>query len=72
MVLLEDIVRGLEDGELELDKAVDQYQSGMKLVAELQEHLAKMEKKIEALTADGSKPVDPDGDRGGHGQGSSA
>ena len=61
MAQLEEIVHGLEDGELELDKAVSQYQSGMKLVAELQEHLNKMEKKIEELTANGeTKDVDED------------
>ncbi|MEZ6196469.1 MAG: exodeoxyribonuclease VII small subunit [Planctomycetota bacterium] len=50
---LEEIVRSLEEGEVPLEEAVARYQAGVKLVKELRGQLSAMEKKIEALTADG-------------------
>lgn len=56
---LEEIVRGLEDGDVRLEDAVARFQSGTKLLKELRKHLDTMEKKVELLTAEGEeKPLD--------------
>ncbi|HGY92189.1 MAG TPA: exodeoxyribonuclease VII small subunit [Planctomycetes bacterium] len=50
---LEDIVESLENGELALEKAVDRYQKGVRLHAELQADLDRMEKRVRMLTEEG-------------------
>lgn len=51
---LEKIVSDLEGGELSLEDAVSHYQKGIKLHRDAQGMLNAMEKKIEAVAADGS------------------
>jgi exodeoxyribonuclease VII small subunit len=50
---LEEIVQGLEDGEVRLEDAVSRFQAGTKLLKDLRNHLETMEKKVELLTSDG-------------------
>ncbi len=52
---LEDIVESLENGELALEKAVDRYQKGVRLHAELQADLDRMEKRVRMLTEEGGE-----------------
>ena len=55
MADLEKIVSDLEEGELSLEEAVAHYQKGVKLHRDAQSMLNVMEKKIEAVTADGER-----------------
>lgn len=43
---LEEIIKQLEDNELPLDEAFKSYESGVKLVSELNKQLDKVEKQI--------------------------
>ncbi len=52
---LEGIVESLENGELALEKAVDRYQKGVRLHAELQADLDRMEKRVRMLTETGEE-----------------
>ncbi len=46
---LEEIVRGIEEGKIGLQEAIDQYEKGMKLVQSCREMLADAEIKIQKL-----------------------
>jgi len=48
---LEQIVAEMENGELPLDRLVERYEEGMKLVKLCDEKLAEAEQKIEVLTS---------------------
>ena len=77
---LENIVEGLEKGDLSLDEAVKKYEEGMKLTKICTEKLEEAERKVEVLVkSEGGKkekkPFDvskieeetPQGKRGGEG-----
>ncbi|MDD5260618.1 MAG: exodeoxyribonuclease VII small subunit [Methylacidiphilales bacterium] len=49
---LEEIVAQMESAELPLDKIIDKYEEGMKLLGFCEEKLEASEKKIELLTRD--------------------
>jgi len=63
---LEKIVGQLEEGELSLDDALKQFESGIKLAKRCEKALSKAEKKIAVLTknADGELEAEPFGDDG--------
>ncbi len=46
---LESIVRGLEEGELSLEKSLELFETGIKLARECQERLNQAERRIEVL-----------------------
>jgi exodeoxyribonuclease VII small subunit len=46
---LEDTLARLQQSDIEVDEAVKLYEQGLKLVAELEAHLATAENKIEQL-----------------------
>ena len=48
-VELEQIVRSLESGELELEDALKRYARGVELLANLRERLAHAEQKVQVL-----------------------
>ena len=52
---VEEIAETLEEGDLDLDDAVKSFEEARKLIAGLEEHLLKIEKRIELLTGDGDK-----------------
>lgn len=54
MKQLEDVVTGLEKGDLELEKAIEMFENGIKLSKECNKKLDDAEKKINIL-------VDKDG-----------
>ena len=47
---LEEIVAGLENGELNLDAALKKYEEGMKLISLCSKKLEAARKKVEVLT----------------------
>ena len=49
---LEDIVQGLEHGDLSLENSIKSFEEGVKLYKECQVYLNKAEKKIKVLTDD--------------------
>ena len=49
---LEEIVGQMESAELPLDKIIDKYEEGMKLLVFCEQKLEAAEKKIELLTRD--------------------
>ena len=49
--LLEQIVAQLEGGDLPLDRAIEEYQTGMRLVRACRERLRAAEQRIEMVTA---------------------
>lgn len=49
MAQLDDIVRTLESGSLELEESLEKYALGVQLLAELQRRLADAEQKVEVL-----------------------
>lgn len=51
MVELEAVVRALEGGELPLEKAIDQFQTGMRLVKLCRDQLQAAEQKVEWVLA---------------------
>ena len=46
---LEQIVRALESGELELEESLDRYTRGVELLKSLRERLANAEQKVRVL-----------------------
>ena len=46
---LDDIVRTLESGSLELEESLEKYALGVQLLAELQRRLADAEQKVDVL-----------------------
>ncbi|EDM73659.1 exodeoxyribonuclease VII small subunit [Plesiocystis pacifica SIR-1] len=50
---LDEVVRGLEGGDLPLEKALASFEEGVALVREGEEMLASVEQRIEMLLADG-------------------
>ena len=61
---LEKIVGQLEEGELSLDDALKQFETGIKLAKRCEKALSKAEKRIAILTrnADGELEAEPFGD----------
>lgn len=53
---LEEIADNLKQGEVPLEEAAEQYKEGIKLARELEDELARIEKKIEIVTNDPAKP----------------
>lgn len=49
MAQLDDIVRTLESGSLELEESLEKYALGVQLLAELQRRLADAEQKVDVL-----------------------
>lgn len=47
---LEEIVQGLESGELPLDKSIKEFEEGIKLYKSCKSFLEDAEKKIQVLT----------------------
>ena len=47
---LEEIVHGLESGELTLDESIKKFESGVKLYNNCKDYLGEVEKKISVLT----------------------
>lgn len=58
MAQLDDIVRTLESGSLELEESLEKYALGVQLLAELQRRLADAEQKVDVLM--GELEVAPD------------
>ena len=58
---LEEIVAGMESGELDLDTMIRQFEEGQKLIALCQARLTEVERRVEALVkaADGSVTTVP-------------
>ena len=52
MERLEDIIKGLEGGELELEDALERYEEGLRLYRRLGAILADAEKRIEVLSGE--------------------
>ncbi|MFK5955076.1 MAG: exodeoxyribonuclease VII small subunit [Planctomycetota bacterium] len=48
---LEELVEGLENGDLELEEGVERYREGVTLLKSLNQTLAGAEQKVEELTA---------------------
>ncbi|MNW49546.1 Exodeoxyribonuclease 7 small subunit [compost metagenome] len=63
MKQLEDIVSQLEHGDVPLEKAIDLFQSGMKLSQLCGQKLSQVERKIEMIVEKdgeiGKKPFEP-------------
>ncbi len=55
---LEEIVAEMENGELPLDRLIERYEEGIRLVKLCDEKLAEAEQKIEVLTS-GKAPAKP-------------
>ncbi|MEM5947818.1 exodeoxyribonuclease VII small subunit [Spirochaetia bacterium 38H-sp] len=53
---LEEIAEELKEGDIPLEKATEYYKEGIKLAKELEEELGQVEKKIEIVLNDPSKP----------------
>ena len=56
-VQLEDIIRQLENNELSLDEAFKAYEAGIKLTAECNKQLDKVEKQIIILKEKSEEPA---------------
>ncbi len=58
---VEDAVRSLEEGKLDLEDSIERYESGMRALNRCREILGQMEKRIEQLVQqkDGSLVVKP-------------
>ena len=57
---LQKTVRQLESGQLSLENALKQFEEGVRLTRLCQEHLARVEQRIEILTqGNGLKPFAP-------------
>ncbi|PCJ69343.1 MAG: exodeoxyribonuclease VII small subunit [Rhodobiaceae bacterium] len=54
---LEEIVRGLESGEAELEKSIDLYERGNALKAHCEARLAAAQAKVEKITLSSSGAV---------------
>ena len=59
-VELEQIVRALEAGDLELEDALARYQRGVELLASLRTRLAEAEQKVQVLVAQAEPATAPD------------
>jgi exodeoxyribonuclease VII small subunit len=57
---LENVVEQLETGELSLDKALKQFEKGVKLSRECQRALTEAEQKVKILMDSELKDVDPE------------
>ena len=55
---LENIVQGLEGGELTLEDSLTQFEKGVKLTKKCQNILDKAEQKVSILTASGLKETE--------------
>lgn len=66
---LEEIVAGMESGELDLDTMIRQFEEGQKLIALCQARLVEVERRVEALVkaADGSVSTVPFAETEGQG-----
>ncbi|GIM44547.1 exodeoxyribonuclease 7 small subunit [Collibacillus ludicampi] len=64
---LEQIVRDLESGELPLEKAIENFQEGMKMAKICRDKLDQAEQKIEMLVKENGeflkKPFNPEDER---------
>jgi exodeoxyribonuclease VII small subunit len=64
---LEQIVRDLESGELPLEKAIENFQEGMKMAKICRDKLDQAEQKIEMLVKENGeflkKPFNPEEER---------
>ena len=66
MHALEDVVRQLESGEVDLEKSIALYERGAELKAHCEAKLKKAEEKVELITRNdrgeptGTQPLDPD------------
>jgi exodeoxyribonuclease VII small subunit len=66
MGALEDVVRQLESGEVDLEKSIALYERGAELKAHCEAKLKKAEEKVELITRNergeptGTQPLDPD------------
>ncbi|MFW5981908.1 MAG: exodeoxyribonuclease VII small subunit [Halanaerobiaceae bacterium] len=56
---LENIVNDLEDGGLPLDKSLDKFTEGVKLIKYCNKELSKAEKKIEMVVNEGDDFSEP-------------
>ena len=54
---LEEIVQAMESGALPLEKMMEQYEEGMRLISFCSSKLNEVEKKIEIMTKKGDKVV---------------
>ena len=59
-VELEQVVRMLEGGDLELEEAITSYQRGVELLASLRERLASAEQRVQVLVDAAQQDVAPD------------
>ena len=56
--MLEDIVLGLQKGDLPLDKSLELFEQGVGLVKECQNKLKKAERKVQVLIEDNQGNVE--------------
>lgn len=59
-VELEQVVRSLEGGELELEVALERYQRGVELLRSLRERLTNAEQRVQVLLDSTSEVSAPD------------
>ena len=59
-VELEQVVRMLEGGDLELEEGLTSYQRGVELLASLRERLASAEQRVQVLVDAAQQDVAPD------------
>ena len=57
---LEEIVQELEDGDIPLEKALKQFEKGVKLSRDCQAALTDAEQKVQVLMSTGLKDIDPE------------
>jgi exodeoxyribonuclease VII small subunit len=57
---LQQAVKRLESGELNLEQALQQFEEGVKLTRVCQEHLSSAEQRVELLMKSGSEASSPD------------
>ncbi len=60
MVELEDIVKVLESGTLELEESLSRYERGVALLSSLQKRLGAAEQQVEVLMGELSESPDDD------------
>lgn len=63
---LETVVTSLENGDIPLDQALDQFKKGVKLSNQLQGTLTHAEKTLTKVMTDSDQEVPYDRDRNGH------
>lgn len=59
-VELEQVVRSLEGGELELEVALERYQRGVELLRSLRDRLASAEQRVQVLLDSTNEVAAPD------------